>query len=104
VTGRRTFNQHVALLANYGARVAQLTPASWERLRLGCGALNGPAFASLVRRALLAAQSHELWLPSRTTASLRAIAGASRLVQTSLAFAFEVATEFEASDPRVRFR
>jgi hypothetical protein len=100
VTGRRTFDEHVALLVSYGARVAQLTPGSWERLRRRCAGLNGPEFGSLVRRALLAARPYEMWLPSRPTASVRAISGASRVVQTGLAFAFEVAAAFDVSDSR----
>jgi hypothetical protein len=100
VTGRSTFDQHVVLFVAYGARVAQLTPASWDRLRLRCAALNGPAFRSLVNRALLAARPHELWLPSRRTGLLNAIASVLRAVQTGIAFAFEVVIEFETADPR----
>jgi hypothetical protein len=101
VSERRSFDQHVALFVAYAARVAQLPPAAWDRLQLRCAALNGPAFRSLVNRAHLAAKPYKLWLPRTTkpSGSLRAIAGVSRVVQTSMAFAFEVAAEFEASDP-----
>jgi hypothetical protein len=112
VGGRRNFDQHVALYVTYGDRVARLPTVAWERLRVRCAALNGPAFRSLVSRALLAAKPYEVWLPRPTTVSpgLRAIVGASRVVQTSLAFAFEVVAEFEGSSqqascsPRPRTR
>jgi len=100
VTERRTLDQHVSLFVAYGARVAQLTPAAWHLLRLRCAALNGPAFRSLVNRAQLAARPHELWLPSHRTGLLNAVGSVSRAVQTGLAFAFEVVTEFETADPR----
>jgi hypothetical protein len=64
-------------------------------------ALNGPSFRALFNRALLAARPHELWTPTptRPSAALHTIAGVSRIVQISLALAFEVSTEFEAAQP-----
>lgn len=100
MTGRRAFDQHLALFVAYGARVGQLPPASWDRLRLRCAALNGPAFRSLVNRALLAARPQELWLPSRRTSTLNAVASVSRAVQIGIAFAYEAVIEFETADPR----
>jgi hypothetical protein len=99
VNGRRSFDEHVGLFVAYGARVAQLPPASWDRLRLRCANLNGAAFRSLLSRAFLAAKPYELWVPepAHRGRSLRVIAGVSRIVQTSLAVAAEVAAEFEAS-------
>jgi hypothetical protein len=98
----RSFDEHVQLFAAYGARIAQLRPASWDRLRLRCADLNGPAFRSLLRRALLAAKPHELYVPesARNVPLLGVIAGASRVVQTGLALAFEIAAEFDVPDSR----
>jgi len=100
VKERRSFAEHVQLFAAYGAHVAQLRPASWDRLRLRCVDLSGPTFRSLLRRARFAAKPQELYLSksAQRVTSLRLIAGASRVVQTTLAFAFEVAAEFDTSD------
>ena len=100
--GRRSFDEHVQLFAAYGAHIAQLRPASWDRLRLRCVDLSGPGFRSLLRRARLASKPNDLYLSTsaQRITSLRVIAGASRVVQTTLAVAFEVAAEFDASDPR----
>jgi hypothetical protein len=98
----RSFDEHVQLFAAYGARIGQLRPAAWHRLRLRCLDLSGPAFRSLFRRARLAAKPYELSVPEsvRHLPSLRVVAGASRLLQTSLALAAEVAAEFDIADPR----
>jgi hypothetical protein len=102
VRDRRTFDEHVQLFAAYGARVAQLPSASWDRLRLRCADLNGPSFSSLVRRAVVAAKPHELYVPesARRIPLLQVIAGASRVLQTGLALAFEISAEFDVPDPR----
>jgi hypothetical protein len=102
VRDRRRFDGHVQLFAAYGAHVAQLRSASWDRLRLRCADLNGTAFRSLFRRAFLAAKPYELYLPksARRVTSLRVIVGASRVVQTTLALAFEIGAAFEVPDPR----
>jgi hypothetical protein len=102
VRDRRSFDEHVQLFAAYSARIAQLPPASWDRLRLRCADLNDHAFRALLRRALLAAKPHELYIPepARGIPLLRVIAGASRAVQTGLALAFEFAAEFDAPDRR----
>ena len=101
MTERRSFDQHVPPFVAYGARVAQLTPASWDRLRLRCATLNGPACSALVNRALLAARPYKLPLPESTppVGRLRAIAAVSHAVQTGIAFVGEFAFEFADSDP-----
>ena len=63
VKGRRSFDEHVGFFITYGARVAQLSAASWNRMRVRCADLNDAAFRSLLRRAFLAAKPYELWLP-----------------------------------------
>lgn len=97
---RRGFDEHVQLFVAYSARVAQLSPAAWDRLRFRCADLDGPAFRALLRRARLAAQPYELSLPAtaRRAVAPRIIAGASRAVQASIAFAGQIAAEFEAAD------
>jgi hypothetical protein len=102
VQDRRSFDEHVQLFAAYGARIAQLPAASWDRLRLRCADLNGRTFRSLVRRALLAAKPHELYVPdpARDVPLLRVVAGASRVVQAGLALAFEIGAEFDVPDSR----
>jgi len=101
VKGRRSFDEHVGFFITYGARVAQLSAASWNRMRVRCADLNDAAFRSLLRRAFLAAKPYELWLPeaAQRVRTLRVIAGVSRLLQTSLAIAGEAAAEFEGSTP-----
>jgi hypothetical protein len=97
----RTFDDHVKLFDAYSARVALLEPAAWQRVRQRCAALNGPEFQALVRRALLAAKSHEVFIPdaARQLVSIRVIAGVSWFVQTSIAFVGEVTAEFAAAAP-----
>lgn len=99
MSNRRSFDEHIVLFAAYGARVAQLQSASWDRLRERCADLNGPAFRSLVRRAFLAAKVYEMWLPevARRIPSVQVIDSVSRFVQRGLALAGEVAAEFDAA-------
>lgn len=99
--GPRSFDEHVQLFAAYGARIAQLPPAAWDRLRLRCTDLSGPSFRSLLRRARLAAKPYEVYLlKAARVPGLPVLAGASRVFQTGLALAFEVAAEFDMPDPR----
>jgi hypothetical protein len=75
VKGRRSFDEHVQLFAAYGAHIAQLRPASWDRLRLRCVDLGGPGFRSLLRRARLASKPNDLYLSksAQRITSLRVI-------------------------------
>lgn len=58
---RRSNDEHIALFARYGARVASLSPLAWDRIRVRCAELDGPAFHSVVKRAVLAARPYELY-------------------------------------------
>jgi hypothetical protein len=104
VQGRRSFHHHIELFVAFSDAVAHLSPESWSRLRRRCADLDSLAFRSLLRRALLAARPYALWLPEgvQPSRTLRVMAGVSRGVQTSIAFAAQVAAEFEASATRVR--
>jgi hypothetical protein len=97
VNGRRGVDEHIELYVAYAARVAQLPPPSWDRMRLRCASLSEPTFRSLLRRASLAARPHELWVPGSTPPArwLKVITGLNRVVQTSLGVAAELAREFE---------
>ena len=92
-------DERIQRFVAYSVRVAQLSPAAWDRLRIRCADLDGPAFRTLLRRARLGARPYEVWLPPATRLPLafRIIAGASRAVQASIAFAGEVAAEFDAA-------
>jgi hypothetical protein len=95
----RGVDEHIQLFVAYSLRVAQLSPAAWNRLRVRCADLDGPAFRTLLRRVRLRTRPYELWLPPaiRRPVSFRIIAGASRAVQAGIAFAGEVAAEFDAA-------
>lgn len=101
MTPPRGVDEHIQRFVAYSVRVAQLTPAAWDRLRVRCADLDGPAFATLLRRTRLRARPYGLWLPPGTPHPLafRVIAGASRAVQASIAFASEVVAEFGAAVP-----
>jgi hypothetical protein len=103
MTQPRSFDQHDHLFVAYSKRVARLSPDAWGRLRVRCTSLDGPSFSALLRRARLAARPWEMWLPptSGSLAVLPVIAGASRVVQTSIAFVGQVAAEFETAEGRV---
>ena len=96
---RRGVDEHIQLFVAYSVRVSQLSPAAWDRLGVRCADLDGPAFRTLLRRARLGARPYEVWLPpaTRLPVAFRIIAGASRAVQASIAFAGEVAAEFDAA-------
>src|SRR6185437_9695128 len=102
-TTPRSFEHHAALYAAYAARVALLTPAAWDRMRRQCADLNGPSFRAMVNRTIHTAKPYDLWFPTAVTPRpvLRAIRGASRVVQTSLDFAYQVASEFESTESRL---
>lgn len=95
----RTFDEHVQLFVAFAARVAALSPAAWDRLRLRCVDLDDSAFRALIARADLAARPYRLWLPPgvRRRVGARLIAGLSRVVQMSIAIGCEVVAEFEVA-------
>jgi hypothetical protein len=88
----------------FGNRVSRLTPEAWDRLSARCAALNGPDFRAFLARTALAATPYKLPIPDpvRDRVSLRLIAGAGRVVATSIMFAYELAVEFEAPRPHDR--
>ena len=81
-------DERIQRFVAYSVRVAQLSPAAWDRLRIRCADLDGPASRTLLPRARLGARPYEVWLPPATRLPLafRIIAGASRAVQASIAF------------------
>lgn len=97
----RGFEHDAARYVTYAARVARLPSAVWDRLRLRCADLDGPAFRALLKRTAIAARPYGLWLPGvKPTPTLQAIRAASRIVQTSIAFAHQVVAEFETPESR----
>ena len=92
-------DERIQRFVAYSVRVAQLSPAAWDRLRVRCADLDGPAFRTLLRRVRLGARPHELWLPPtiRRPVGFQIIAGVSRAVHASIAFAGAVAAEFDAA-------
>jgi hypothetical protein len=91
----------------FAERVSGLTPEAWSRIQERCGGLTGESFAALLRRANLMASVYQL--PSMLTpvkqqsptsrVLLGVINGVHQVVQTGIAVAFELGSEFDSTEP-----
>ena len=96
---RRSFEEHVVLYCEFSRRVAGLSSESLDKLRARCAAIDGHSFGALMRRARLAARTHEVF-HSRNSTPLKFIANGSRCLQTGLAVALELVGEFQMPGSR----
>lgn len=89
---RRTFDEHVELLAKFGDRVAALSPEAWASIRARCTPLAGTSPVAIYARAQLRAAPASMLLPAADDIPLISIIrGFTFGAITTLAFVFDAA-------------
>jgi hypothetical protein len=92
-------DRHVALLTAFVARVDELSPSAWARIKTRCSALSDPSFGALLARTALLAKSQEMLLPEGMPRipAVRVIKAVTDGIGKGFAFAFEAIAEFDAA-------
>lgn len=93
----RTFDEHLQLYTAYARAVSSFDVATWNRIRARCAAFDEASLLAAFERAQLRALPHRSptsrplaeW-PHPVPFPLRMLAGVSTVVQTGIAFGFEL--------------